>query len=65
MQSGTSLSPWALSYEGKETAMRVAEKLGIKATDTADLVQKLAELPTHDVVKTSIELENSAVIFHH
>ncbi|KAF7992376.1 hypothetical protein HCN44_001701 [Aphidius gifuensis] len=58
MQSGTALSSWALAYDGKDRAMKVAEQLGIHASDTADLVKKLAEIPTYDIVKASIDVVN-------
>ncbi|KAF7992377.1 hypothetical protein HCN44_001702 [Aphidius gifuensis] len=58
MQSGTALNPWALVYDGKDRAMKVAEQLGIHASDTADLVKKLAEIPTHDIVKATREASN-------
>ncbi|KAF7992378.1 hypothetical protein HCN44_001703 [Aphidius gifuensis] len=58
LQSGSALCSWALSYDAKETAMRLAENLGIHETDSAELVHKLAALPTHDVVKASLESEN-------
>lgn len=61
MQSGSATSPWALSYTPKEDSMLLADKFGIKATSTAELVQKLAEIPTKDLAIASSQLAQDKV----
>ncbi|XP_053597539.1 esterase FE4-like [Microplitis demolitor] len=63
MQSGSATSPWALSYTPKEDSMLLADKFGIKATSTAELVQKLAEIPTKDLAIASSQLAQDKNFF--
>ncbi|XP_034942575.1 esterase FE4-like isoform X2 [Chelonus insularis] len=59
MQSGSVAASWAISYTPKQDAMNLADKLGIKASSTEELVQKLAEIPTTDIVLAAGELSKS------
>ncbi|XP_044586951.1 esterase FE4-like [Cotesia glomerata] len=56
MQSGSAVNPWAFTLNPKENAMALADKFGIKTTSTAEMVKKLAEIPTKDLVQASSEL---------
>ncbi|CAD6236387.1 GSCOCT00008155001.2-RA-CDS [Cotesia congregata] len=56
MQSGSAVNPWAFTFNPKENAMALADKFGIKTTSTAEMVKKLAEIPTKDLVQASSEL---------
>ena len=53
MQSGSALNSWALSYNPKDMAFKLGEVLGIKTTDSAELVNKLAEFSAKELVDAS------------
>ncbi|XP_011306384.1 esterase FE4 [Fopius arisanus] len=53
IQSGSVSSSWAISYTPREDAMTLAAKLGIKASDTKELVVKLSEVPTPQIVEAN------------
>ena len=61
MQSGTAFSSWALSSNPVEMAFKLGEVLGIKTTDSAELVNKLKELSPKDLVDASREMAKSLV----
>lgn len=61
MQSGSAVNPWAFTFNPKENAMALADKFGIKTTSTAEMVKKLAEIPTKDLVQASSELAKNQV----
>lgn len=61
IQSGSVSASWANNFNPKEDAMRLADILGIKATSTADLVQKLTEVPTKDIVMATDEIIKTKV----
>ncbi|XP_058804192.1 juvenile hormone esterase-like [Phymastichus coffea] len=56
MQSGSALNPFALIYNPKDMAFKLGETLGIKTTDTKELVDKLRELSVQDIVTASQEV---------
>ncbi|KAK2586966.1 hypothetical protein KPH14_010941 [Odynerus spinipes] len=55
-QSGSILNPWAVSYNPKDMAFKLGETLGIRTTDSAELVKKLAEFSAKDIVTASKEM---------
>ncbi|XP_043273664.1 juvenile hormone esterase-like [Venturia canescens] len=55
-QSGAVLSTWAYSYTPKENAFALGEILGIKTSDTAELVDKLRQFTALELVDASTEL---------
>nr|QCC89016.1 carboxylesterase 1 [Meteorus pulchricornis]QCC89028.1 carboxylesterase 13 [Meteorus pulchricornis] len=59
MQSGSAATGWALSYTPREDAMLLGEKVGIQASSTAELVERLAQIPTEDLVVATAELSKS------
>lgn len=56
MQSGSFGCPWAISLAPKEDAMLLGKKLGIEVKDTGELVEKLKDISTKDIVKATMEL---------
>nr|QCC89017.1 carboxylesterase 2 [Meteorus pulchricornis] len=44
LQSGTAVSPWAITYTPKDNAMALGEFLGLNASNTIDLVEKLKDI---------------------
>lgn len=67
-QSGTVLNPWAITYNPREQAFMLGEALGIKTTDSEELVKKLSEFDVKDIIAASGEImkkqvRNSAFFF--
>ncbi|XP_076173591.1 esterase E4 [Ptiloglossa arizonensis] len=58
-QSGTTINPWAISYNPRELAFMLGEALGIRTTDSAELVQKLTEFHVKDIIAASNEIMES------
>ncbi|NP_001136104.1 carboxylesterase clade B, member 6 precursor [Nasonia vitripennis] len=56
MQSGSALNPWAMEYNPKDMAFKLGEALGIKTTDTKELVNKLREFSVHEIVTATSEV---------
>lgn len=56
MQSGSALNPWAMEYNSKELAFKLGEALGIKTTDTKELVNKLKEFSVQEIVTATSEV---------
>ncbi|XP_063987723.1 esterase FE4-like [Diachasmimorpha longicaudata] len=59
IQSGSVANSWAISYTPREDAMALADKLGIKTADTTELVEKLSNIPTPQIVEASVELAHT------
>ncbi|XP_016907128.2 esterase FE4 [Apis cerana] len=55
-QSGTVLNPWAITYNPREQAFMLGEALGIKTTDSEELVKKLSEFHVKDIIAASGEI---------
>ncbi|XP_033230515.1 esterase FE4-like [Belonocnema kinseyi] len=53
MQSGSALSGWAISCNPKERAFKLGEVLGVKTTDSAELIKKLMEFSAKELVDAS------------
>ena len=65
MQSGVSLSPWAMSYPGsdprpRDMARRVASRLGGAVADSSGLVACFRTKPSSAIVNASMD-EQAAV----
>ncbi|XP_033332359.2 esterase FE4 [Megalopta genalis] len=58
-QSGSMANPWALQSNPRELAFMLGEALGIKTTDSAELVQKLSEFHVKDIIAASGEVTKS------
>ncbi|XP_076239219.1 esterase FE4 [Calliopsis andreniformis] len=58
-ESGSVLSPWAVSYNPRELAFMLGEALGIHTTDSAELVQKLTEFHVKDIIAASEQIMKS------
>ncbi|XP_012279049.1 esterase FE4 [Orussus abietinus] len=50
LQSGSAVNPWTLSHTPREDVFRLANALGIEATDSTELLSKLVEVPSTDIV---------------
>lgn len=61
MHSGSVGGSWAISHTPQDDAMLLADKLEIKASSSADLVQQLAQIPTKELVRISGEISKSLV----
>ncbi|XP_020279915.1 esterase FE4-like [Pseudomyrmex gracilis] len=55
-QSGSAVNTWAISYNPREVAFKLGEKLGIETTDSAELVARLAEFTAKELITVSGEL---------
>ena len=62
LQSGSALNPWALEYNPKEKAFKLGEALGIKTSDTKELVAKLKEFSVQEIVTATGEVAKIMVI---
>lgn len=58
-QSGSMLAPWALTTNARDHAFMLGEALGIKTTDSAELVQKLSEFHAKDLIAAADEVSKS------
>ncbi|XP_031846091.1 esterase FE4 [Nomia melanderi] len=58
-QSGSMLGQYALQKNPRELAFKLGEALGIKTTDSAELVQKLSEFDVKDIIAGSDEVTKS------
>lgn len=56
MQSCSMTSSWAITYTPQEDAMLFANKFEIKGDSIPQILQQLAQVPTIELVKASIEL---------
>ncbi|XP_043469896.1 esterase FE4-like [Leptopilina heterotoma] len=59
MQSGTALGGYAIAHDGKEMSFKLGEHLGVKTTDSAELVKKLAEFTAKQLVDATMEIEKN------
>ncbi|KAK9301557.1 hypothetical protein QLX08_006113 [Tetragonisca angustula] len=55
-QSGTILNPWSITYNPREQAFMLGEALGIKTTDSGELVKKLSEFHAEDIIAATNEI---------
>ncbi|XP_017761096.1 PREDICTED: esterase FE4-like [Eufriesea mexicana] len=58
-QSGTILNPWAISYNPRDLAFMLGENLGIRTTDSEELVKRLSEFHVKDIITASNEIMDS------
>lgn len=58
-QSGSTISPWSITYAPVEAAFTLGKALGIDTTDTAELVDKLKDIPTKKIIEACAELDNN------
>lgn len=61
MQSGSALNPYAFEYNPRDIAFKLGEALGIKTTDTKELVDKLKEFSVQDIVTATQEVAKTIV----
>lgn len=55
-QSGSAVNTWAISYDTRDVAFKLGEKLDIKTSDSAELVAKLAEYSPKELIDASDDL---------
>lgn len=53
------MNPWAVTYNPKEIAFKLGEVLGVKTSDTKELVDKLKEFTLQDIVTATTEVGKS------
>lgn len=63
-QSGSAVNTWAISYDARETAFKLGEKLDIDTDDSAELVARLAELSPKELIAASDDLPFLKQVFH-
>ncbi|KAF7992375.1 hypothetical protein HCN44_001700 [Aphidius gifuensis] len=63
IQSGSFACPWAISLTPKDDALMLATKLGITVKNTEDVMNKLKDISTKDIVKATMELMPTKNIF--
>lgn len=57
-QSGSALSPWAFQHDPQTSAYNLAKKLSISFTDNRDLIEKLRNVKTMDILLATPEWMN-------
>ncbi|XP_012215980.1 esterase FE4-like [Linepithema humile] len=55
-QSGSAVNTWAMSYNPREMAFKLGDKLEIETSDSAELVARLAEFSAKELITASMEL---------
>ncbi|EFN64812.1 Esterase FE4 [Camponotus floridanus] len=55
-QSGSAVNTWAISYNPREFAFKLGDKLDIETDDSAELVSKLAEFSPKELIAASNEV---------
>ncbi|KMR05274.1 esterase fe4 [Lasius niger] len=55
-QSGSAVNTWAISYNPRELAFQLGDKLDIETSDSAELVSKLAEFSPKELIAASDEI---------
>lgn len=60
-QSGTSLNPWVIQYKPRKVAFQLGEALGIKTTDSKELVHKLKTFSAKELMIAAEEVSKSLV----
>lgn len=55
-QSGSAVNTWAISYDARDVAFKLGEKLDIKTSDSAELVARLAEFSPKELIAASDDL---------
>ncbi|KAM0724816.1 Esterase FE4 [Formica fusca] len=55
-QSGSAVNTWAISYNPREFAFKLGDKLDIETNDSAELVSKLAEFSPKELIAASDEI---------
>lgn len=61
-QSGSVLNTWSMTYNPKEMAFKLGEQLGIKTTDSKELMDKLKEISAKDIVAATSEVGKTLVM---
>jgi hypothetical protein len=61
MQSGSALNSFAIEYNPKAMAFKLGEVLGIKDTDTKQLVAKLLEYSNQELVIATLNVTKTLV----
>ncbi|KYN20565.1 PREDICTED: esterase FE4-like [Trachymyrmex cornetzi] len=56
LQSGSAVNTWAISYDARDVAFKLGEKLDIETTDSAELVARLAEFSPKELIAASDDL---------
>ncbi|XP_015591452.1 esterase FE4 [Cephus cinctus] len=59
MQSGSVLNSWSFTYDHKELAFKLGELLGIRTSDSTELVERLKEKSAKEIVDASGQLMKS------
>lgn len=60
-QSGSAVNTWAISYNPREFAFKLGDKLDIETNDSAELVSKLAEFSPKELIAASDEIMKTEV----
>lgn len=60
-QSGSAVNTWAISYNPRELAFQLGDKLDIETNDSAELVSKLAEFSPKELIAASDEIMKTEV----
>lgn len=55
-QSGSAVNTWAISYDARDVAFKLGEKLDIQTTDSAELVAKLAKFSPKELIAATDDL---------
>ncbi|XP_070161017.1 esterase E4 [Polyergus mexicanus] len=55
-QSGSAVNTWAISYNPREFAFKLGDKLDIETNDSTELVSKLAEFSPKELIAASDEI---------
>ncbi|XP_071559330.1 esterase FE4 [Temnothorax nylanderi] len=55
-QSGSAVNTWAISYDARDVAFKLGEKLDIETSDSAELVARLAEFSPKELIAASDDL---------
>lgn len=56
LQSGSAVNTWAISYDARDVAFKLGEKLDIETTNSAELVARLAEFSSKELIAASDDL---------
>ncbi|CAK9820725.1 Esterase FE4 [Anthophora plagiata] len=65
-ESGSILNPWAVTYNAREQAFMLGEALGIRTSDSGELVQKLSEFSANDIITATNEMsKNQNALYGH
>lgn len=56
MQSGSALSPWAITYNPIEQAFEIGRLCGFRGNDTGALLHYLKNQPGHVITTAAVEM---------